>query len=315
MAPKPSFIGKPTIRLLKDLKSMILETTFQPQNNNPFEVKWIFDGNEIVDDQKYKTRVKNGNATLKIKSPTSNDSGKYICLLTAKNGSVKQNIQVEVLKDRSKLAPIFIDEPSENWIEEKSGGKKLVLKFSIQSGTTKAFFNWTKDDQPLKSSNRILMRSKEESDGRYSASLEIKDPDNDEVGEYLCTVKNDFGQLQAIFNLEGEVSGNAPQFTRKPLIIEKKEEKSGEHVTVFDVAFRTTDDPTVTWFDPKNNILSTNDRMKIYLEKDESAENMYTAILELKNYQETDNGIFLCQIQNKTTKEIALAEIFLNIEF
>uniref|UniRef100_A0A914Z4F2 Ig-like domain-containing protein n=1 Tax=Panagrolaimus superbus TaxID=310955 RepID=A0A914Z4F2_9BILA len=314
MAPKPIFTKKPSIRLLKDLKSMILETSFLPQNNS-VEVKWIFDGNQIVDDQKYKTRVKYGDATLKIKSPTANDSGKYICVLTAKNGSVKQHIQVEVLKDRSKNAPIFVEEPTENWIEEKSGEKKLILKFSIQSGTTNAYFHWTKDDQPLKSSNRISMKSKEESDGKYSASLEIKDPDSDEVGEYLCTVKNDFGQLQAIFNLEGEVSPKAPEFTRKPLIIEKKEEESGEHVTVFDVAFRTIDDPIVTWFDPKNNVLSTDERMKIYLEKDESAENMYTAILELKNYQESDNGIFLCQIQNKTTKEISLAEIFLNIEF
>uniref|UniRef100_A0AC35G099 Ig-like domain-containing protein n=1 Tax=Panagrolaimus sp. PS1159 TaxID=55785 RepID=A0AC35G099_9BILA len=312
MAPKPIFVGKPSIRLLKDLKSMILETSFQPQNF--IEVKWIFNGERITDNEKYKTRVKAGNATLKINNPTINDSGKYICeLKSSKNGSVKQNIQVEVLKDRSKNAPIFIDEPSENWIEDKNG-KKLILKFSIQSGTTKAYFSWTKDDEPIKSSGRVLIRTKEESDGKYTASLEIRDPDSDEIGEYLCTVKNDFGQLQAIFNLEGEISPNAPEFTRKPLIIEK--EKNGEHVTVFDVAFRTSDEPIITWFDPKNNILSeSEDRMKIYLEKDESAENMYTAIFELKNYQESDNGIFTCKIQNKTTKEISLAEIFLNIEF
>ena len=131
--------------------------------------------------------------------------------------------------------------------------------------------------------------------------------------QFHISVKNDFGQLQAIFNLEGEISSKAPEFTRKPLIIEKKE--NDVHVTVFDISFQTSDEPIVTWFDPKMSTLSDNERIKIYLEKDESAENMYTAILELRDYQESDNGIFTCRIQNKTTKEISLAEIFLNIEF
>jgi hypothetical protein len=308
MVPKPSFTGKPTIRLLKDLKFVILETSFLPPN--AVDVKWVYNGQNLAENEKYKFRVKSGTATLRIKNPISDDSGKYVCILSTKSGSVKQTLQVLIRKDRSKLAPIFVDEPSENWIDDKTG-KKLILKFSVRSGT-KPIFSWKKDEHPCKPSTRMVIKSKEELEGKFSASLEIKEPDNDDCGEYECEVKNDFGQLQAIFNLEGEISSNAPEFTRKPLIIEKTDNNT--HVTVFDISFRTSDDPIVTWFDPKMNPLSSdNERMKIYLEKDESAENMYTAILELRDYQESDNGIFTCRIQNKITKEISLAEIVLNV--
>ena len=305
--PKPTFNGRPSIRYLSEFKLLILETTFSPSNIT--DVKWLFDNRKLIENEKYKLRAQNGNAMLKIKNPNLDDSGNYVVIIGGKHGNVKQNIQVNIRSERSKDAPVFIDEPSENWIDEETG-KKLILKLNIRSAT-KPSFKWAKDDQELEMDHRIQVKTKEDSAGVYSVCLQIKDLDIADLGEYICTGRNDFGQLQAIFKLHGEIPKNAPEFPQKPLIVEK--EIDGKHTTVFDVAFRTNDEPLVTWYDPKNNLLSNNNRMKLYLRKDELQNNLYTAIFQLRDYKSTDNGIFTCRIQNKTTKEMAVAEIFLNI--
>jgi uncharacterized protein involved in high-affinity Fe2+ transport len=185
----------------------------------------------------------------------------------------------------------------------------MVMEFRYKS-ISKPTFVWQKGDEMVPESDRLKMTSKEEGNGVYYCSLEIKEPTKDkDAGQFVCIVKNESGKLTATFTVKFEVPQGAPTFTRKPQILQKTAE-SGDPTIVFDIGFQADFKPECTWLNPNGKKMKESSRIKFVVNPE--GDKVYGAQLELKNYKAKDSGTYVCNIRNEAGE--ANVELTLNIE-
>jgi len=307
----PKFLSPPSFHLSPEPEPLTIDIYFTC--NGKHEVVWRYEGEEIASSGRRTIKTKGQNSQIhsqvSIDRPTVKDSGIYSVQVLDKDSglSSEKSFKLNLKAEKSKEQPLYMVPPSEFWLD----GSKLGLRFNVRSAHPLTV-NWTKDDEEIEESEKFEKVLKNLGNNEHLVQLIISQPGEDETGSYSCVVKNEFGQLKTIFKVEGKISKNAPLFVKKPKVYEKVE--NDQHFTVFEVVFKGRDEnPRITWFNPRNQVIENSDRYKITLNPGKE-EGSFVTTLELTNYETRDNGVFCCHVRNRTGKDSALAEFVFNVE-
>ncbi|KAE9552018.1 hypothetical protein FO519_004781 [Halicephalobus sp. NKZ332] len=307
----PKFVSLPSFHLSPESELLNIDICFTC--NGKHEIVWKHEEEIIASNGRRTIKTKGQNSQVhsqvSIDKPTIKDSGIYSVEVLDKDSglSARKRFKLNLKAERSKEQPLYMVPPSEFWLD----GSKLGLRFNVRSAHS-LNVNWTKDDEEIEASEKFEKVLKNLGNNEHLVQLIISQPGENETGNYSCIVKNEFGQLKTIFKVEGKISKNAPLFLKKPKVYEKIEDD--QHFTVFKVVFKGRDEnPRITWFNPRNQVIENSERYKITL-KPSKEEGSWVTTLELTEYESRDNGVFCCHVRNRTGKDSALAEFLFNVE-
>uniref|UniRef100_A0AC34Q3W7 Ig-like domain-containing protein n=1 Tax=Panagrolaimus sp. JU765 TaxID=591449 RepID=A0AC34Q3W7_9BILA len=303
----PALANPVSVYFVPESETMNVDCTYTCSGKP--EVKWFHDDANIAIDERRKIKTRGGKTQLRVKNPTPKDAGVYSLELTDKDsGAVaKKRFRVRVKTGRPKDAPLYVHPPSECWLD----GNNLALRFNIRTPHN-VKIEWKKDGELLNTFGRFEKTLKDCGGNEYLVQMIIPQPGEDDTGVYQCSIWNHAGRITTVFNIEGKTAKNAPVFL-EPLRVREKLE-NGVHSTVFKVVFKGKDEnPRVTWFNPKNQQVEDSPRTKIILAPGPEP-GSFAATLEIRDYTPQDNGVFYCQIRNRTGKDTAVAEFLLNLE-
>merc|ERR1711970_145858 len=169
---------------------------------------------------------------------------------------------------------------------------------------------WFKDDMFTCETDRVSMYKKICGKNECVVSVTIKDPCNDDGGQWRCNAFNPFGDSNANISLnfkEGQAvpEGFAPTFLDKPSIIPNE---TGTMITM-KVRCKARPQPTVEWF--KDGVrIETAKRLTIKEHK--VSEEMFEYSCIVKEPSGKDAGKYKCVAMNQFGE--ATANVNLNIE-
>jgi hypothetical protein len=133
----------------------------------------------------------------------------------------------------------------------------------------------------------MIMKSVKEEEF-YDVSLEIKDPGQEDAGQYKCNVKNKFGEINANLNLNIEL---APEIKEAPRIL-KNEKKTVE----IECVVQATSMPKFEW---KNESAVIKEDSKHSVKVTETKKGEYRVLLKIEECTETDLGRYKLVAKNE----------------
>nr|XP_023021293.1 peroxidasin [Leptinotarsa decemlineata] len=237
-------------------------------------VYWMRDHQEVIPEQnKY---IIDEQGSLLIHNADENDGGFYECVAKNTNGEVKSKpAKMTVLKsDGPAIAhaqgpPEFRRKPET--VYSTSGEAEVKLHCRVV-GNPIPLIKWAKNGVQLPSSEKYFY----EVDG-----LVIRDINPLDHGSYLCEAINQYGRIAAEGNL---IIKAAPTFTIQP---ENLNIQIGGVIRLECVASGTPT-PEIIWYKNDEEI-QRNERVFI------SEDNTF---LQIKNAQETDSSLYVCEARN-----------------
>lgn len=125
----------------------------------PPTLKWLHNGNEIKPDGDHAKIINNldGSTSLIIDKAKASDAGEYQVIATNDSGAVTSNAALSVAprvdSSSPEKAPKFVSDLRGNNTDE---GTELTLSAPFIANPVPEII-WTKDGQPIKPSDRVLM--------------------------------------------------------------------------------------------------------------------------------------------------------------
>uniref|UniRef100_A0A8C2DE08 Ig-like domain-containing protein n=1 Tax=Cyprinus carpio TaxID=7962 RepID=A0A8C2DE08_CYPCA len=172
------------------------------------DVKWILNGAELSNSEKYRYGVSGNDHTLTIKSISHHDQGILTCEAKTEHGVVKCQFDMTVSAMRSNALSFLVQPRSQNVNE----GQNVTFTCEI-TGEPSPEIEWLKDNTVITiTSNMKLSRSKN------VYTLEIHNATIEDSGKYTVKAKNKFGQCSATASLNVLTLVEEPA---KMIIVEK----------------------------------------------------------------------------------------------
>ncbi|XP_071198202.1 palladin-like [Salvelinus alpinus] len=180
MKEPPKIIEKPEVInvTLGDAVSLECKVSGTPE----IKVKWTKDGIELTPSRQNKLNFENNLSSLKIQSTQLEDAGDY--LFEATNSVDTCSCKVKLIVVEQVIAPTFIKKLME--IQEVLGS--VVYMECKVAGSLPISVQWTKDGSVLASKTKYQLEQKDN-----TVSLEIKNFEEEDTGEYLCKITNKAG--------------------------------------------------------------------------------------------------------------------------
>ena len=132
---------------------------------------------------------------------------------------------------------------------------------------------WSKDDKDIAAGKDYAMKVEKKDGGKFCLVCTIACYDKPLAGNYKVNIANKAGSVNATFNL---TSGDAPEFTDKPHIVQRDEGK----VLVIKIRAKSKHEPTASWTKADKPV-QFSDRIKNVVKTDPKKPNEYTYLLEI----------------------------------
>ncbi|XP_012537087.1 obscurin isoform X3 [Monomorium pharaonis] len=249
------------------------------------ELKWLRNGEEIVPDNKHVKIVSqpDGSQALILDKAMPDDVGEYQVVAGNTEGTAsckaKLDVAGKVKPDTPEEKPAFTSPMRDVSVEE---GQPLMLDVSFV-GNPLPDVSWTKDGEPVKPSERVIMSC----DGK-KVGLQINPCKPKDAGVYGCQLNNPLGEDTTSANAIVRKVYQAPTFTQKFTDLQQ--------LPTFDAKFpaRVTGipQPEVTWYFNDKPILKDDDKYKIKHDGD-------AYCLYVKDCAYDDSGRYRCRAVNK----------------
>ncbi|XP_055686187.1 obscurin isoform X7 [Lutzomyia longipalpis] len=288
---KPGFVAE-----LKDAKgvegfpvTMDVKTVGHPAP----EIKWMHNGEEIRPSEHFKiTPGPKGASTLVIDHVEPKDAGEYKVVATNDEGAAtsKANLSVKPKMDEAEPedAPKFLNKLRDVNVDE---GKSMKLSAPFTSNPIPEIY-WTKDDQPIVPSDRVLVTCDGKNVGLVINPVEITDS-----GTYKCLLANPLGEDQSESQASVRKVYQRPQFTHKLIDLQELPKNDAK----FPYKLSGIPAPDVTWYF-NDNPISDGHKYKIKSEGD-------IGCLYVKNCSPSDTGVYKCVARNREGQDSTQARL------
>uniref|UniRef100_S4RBA9 Ig-like domain-containing protein n=1 Tax=Petromyzon marinus TaxID=7757 RepID=S4RBA9_PETMA len=246
----------------------------------PFDVKWVKNARELPKIDKYRAKLENTTATLRIGNFSAADVGQYSCKVKNNVGKDESHANIK-LKEPPKFTKKFIN-------SEVSEGSSATLNATL-IGSQPMTIAWSKDKLKIAEDENHSISYKDN-----HAILTIVKAEKSHAGEYTCDAKNEAGAQ----------SCSAVLSVKEPATFVDKMESV--NVTVGEVAFfecRVAGSVpiTVRWR-KDHELLKSSKKFKMTFTNN-------VASLKLMSTDKFDTGEYYCEVQNDGGSSICNATL------
>jgi len=278
---KPNFTEKPVIRQSDD-GNIIFECRVISEPSPTIE--WFHQNKLIKEGSRHKYALKSDRHThlvsLTISKPSNDDAGDYRVIAKNLKGEGTASISLSFDQGKAKVPsgkpPRFPKKPTIKQIDTD-----LILECILEANPNPTI-TWYHGNKIVKEGPRHIITKKETAKDTYQLTLEIKDPETPDGGQYRCNAVNDLGESNANIALnfqeeeteEEEEDDLSPSFVSNPKITPMN---SGQLI-VMECHVRSTAKITTTWFKGSTKVIET---AKIKSSITEVKKEEYSAKLEL----------------------------------
>lgn len=257
-------------------------------------LKWLHNGEEIKPSAQNAKMVQNpdGTACLIIENVRPQDAGEYQVVATNEIGAIasKAKLSVAPKSDDSQpeVAPKFVSGLRDGNADE---GQELILSAPFISNPVPEIY-WTKNDEPVVASDRVMMTCDGRKVGLVIAPAEVTDS-----GAYSCLLANPLGEDISRCTANVRKVFQKPHFT---LNLSDQPAIKGLD-TKLPVRVTGVPYPEVSW-SFNNTPIKPNEKYTIKHDGDNS-------ILHIKNCTPADAGVYKCVARNKEGEEATQGRI------
>uniref|UniRef100_A0A1B0DPE4 Uncharacterized protein n=1 Tax=Phlebotomus papatasi TaxID=29031 RepID=A0A1B0DPE4_PHLPP len=288
---KPGFVAE-----LKDangIEGFPITMEVKTVGHPPPEIKWTHNGEEIHPNEHFKvTTAPKGASTLVIDRVDPNDAGEYKVIATNDEGAAtsKARLFVKPKMDEAEPeeAPKFLNKLRDVNVDE---GKPMKLSAPFASNPIPEIY-WTKDNEPIVPSDRILVTCDGTSVGLTVNPVEITDS-----GNYKCLLANPLGEDESECQASVRKVYQRPQFTHKLIDLQELPKNDAK----FPYKLTGIPAPDTTWYF-NDNPIHDGHKYKIKSEGD-------IGCLYVKNCTPSDSGVYKCVARNREGQDSTQARL------
>lgn len=257
-------------------------------------LKWLHNGVEIKPDGQHAKITENpdGTACLIIENSQPKDCGEYQVVAINSSGTIASKAKLTVAPKTNEgmpeEAPKFISGLRDGNADE---GQELILSAPFISNPVPEIY-WTKNDEPVIASDRIMMTCDGKKVGLVIAPAEVTDS-----GAYSCLLANPLGEDISRCTANVRKVFQKPHFTLK--LTDQPAIKGLD--TKLPVRVTGVPYPEVSW-SVNNSPIKNNEKYAIKHDGDNS-------ILIIKNCTPEDAGTYKCVARNKEGEEVTQGRI------
>ncbi|KAI8488694.1 Titin-like [Branchiostoma belcheri] len=182
------------------------------------KIKWLHNGQVLRNTADFRQQSRGDLHTLTIAEILQEDAGTYTCQASTRGGVIKCDFQITVQMEKEIAQPDFVSKPSPQF---KSVGETVTLQAQVKGDDVKV--EWLKDSRKVGD----------------LCTLEIRDAQTRDSGEYSCILSNTRGQFSCAVPVQ--IHEAAHGMTQKT--ITRTYEESGQMVQVMETV--TTTEETV----------------------------------------------------------------------
>ncbi|KAM8853187.1 immunoglobulin superfamily member 10 [Synchiropus picturatus] len=228
------------------------------------------------------------NGTLYLNQVGLSEEGDYTCFAENQVGKDEMHVHITVVAAIPKIL-----QPSLTHLKVKPGGN---VRFDCEAvGEPKPKILW------MLPSNDIIAASNERYLMHVNGSLDIRDVNLFDVGEYVCIARNHAGEANKVFQLD--VDGNPPVingYRQNRTVIKDYATKYSRKL--IDCKAEGNPTPSITWIMPDNIFLKApyfGSRIIVH----------YNGTLEIRNVRPTDTAEFICLARNDGGEAVLVVEL------
>ena len=256
------------------------------------EVKWLKDEKPLPKNDNLSLHSDGDRHTLVIRGPTPKDKGTYMCVATNDAGTAIRSFDVNIEGYADWVMPSFQEHLERPFQISNDGDVTMEVKVT---GNPTPEIEWTRDDQPIKESDRIQVFNK----GDNVYSLVIKGALLEDEGKYTCTATNPAGKTMRTYtlNIDGAKSkpaGPVEEAVAPPRVMELPEKGPSFDISEdgdvkLEVNF--SGKPEIEWSKDGKPIQESNHFQM------QSREGVQTLVI--KGATPDDKGLYKCTASNK----------------
>ena len=282
---KPNFTEKPVIRQSADGSKIIFECKLIA---DPVpSIEWFHQDKVVREGSRHKYTLFSDKhthlASLEISKPSISDAGDYRVVAKNSKGEGVASISLNFDQGKAKVPsgkpPRFPKKPT-----IKQVATDLILECILEANPFPTI-TWFHGTKVVKEDSRHKISCKEIAKETYQLTLEIKDPETPDGGNYRCNAINELGESNANIALnfqeeeeteeeEEEEEDLSPSFISPPKIIPK----NGGALIIMECRVQSSSKITTSWFKGSSKVTETT-KIKSSIIEDKKEE--YTVRLEL----------------------------------
>ncbi|XP_020711861.2 obscurin isoform X6 [Athalia rosae] len=263
-------LGEPKVIDEGDSLTLLIEVDADPEPT----VKWLKNGEVIVETERMKIVQDGDKYMLKITGAVSTDTSSYKAEVTNKHGTTVDETKVQVRsapKFKAKLKDVTANE----------GDLNIEFEVTVE-GFPKPSIQWFFGGVEITESRKEYTRTEQ----GENYKLIMKEVKTEMSGKYTCRVKNEFGQAESTSSLT---------VNTKPKIIKKLTDQRITEGETLQLKFEVSGvpEPEVKWFKDGQDV-SADARIKIT--RDSKRKESYDLTLNL--VKGSDGGLYEVRAEN-----------------
>ncbi|XP_066263902.1 titin-like isoform X2 [Branchiostoma lanceolatum] len=197
------------------------------------KIKWLHNGQVLRNTADFRQQSRGDLHTLTIAEILQEDAGTYTCQAATRGGLIKCDFQITVQTEKEIAPPDFVSKPAPQF---KNVGETVTLTAQVKGDDVKV--EWSKDRKKVTETSRLSVRKVGD-----LATLEIRDAQTRDSGEYNCVLTNQRGQFSCTVPVQiHEAAHGMTQQT-----VTRTYEEGGQMMTVMETV--TTTEETVVMRD------------------------------------------------------------------
>ncbi|XP_030601155.1 immunoglobulin superfamily member 10 [Archocentrus centrarchus] len=228
------------------------------------------------------------NGTLYLNQVGMSEEGDYTCYAENQVGKDEMHVHISVVTASPSIRP-----HSQTYARVKPGGS---IRFDCEAtGEPKPKILW------MLPSNDVIAASNERYLMHVNGSLDIRDVNVVDAGEYVCMARNPGGETRKVYKLD--IDGNPPVingYRQNRTVI--KDIASKYSRKLIDCMAEGDPTPTITWIMPDNIFLTApyvGSRINVHL----------NGTLEIRNVRPTDTAEFICLAKSDGGEAVMVVQL------
>ncbi|XP_034460708.1 immunoglobulin superfamily member 10 [Hippoglossus hippoglossus] len=228
------------------------------------------------------------NGTLFLNQVGMSEEGDYTCFAQNQVGKDEMHVHITVVTAAPRIRPA-----SQTYARVTPGGN---IRFDCEAlGEPKPKILW------MLPNNDVIAASNERYLMHVNGSLDIRDVNLIDAGEYVCMARNPAGDNRKVYKLD--IDGNPPVINGFPKNRTVVKDVAAKYSRKFiDCKAEGNPTPTITWIMPDNIFLKApyfGSRINVH----------YNGTLEIRNVRPTDTAEFICMARNAGGEAVMVVQL------